>query len=75
MTGVQPIRICYEDLLSDSVGVIHALLSEMGLPAESVDELAIPVIERQTDGVSREWRDRFAEDCARELAISAVTDE
>ena len=75
ITGVRPIHICYEDLLADSAGVIRALLLDMDIPPEPADELAIPLIERQTDGVSREWRDRFAEDSARELAISAVTDE
>lgn len=75
IAGVRPIRIHYEDLLGDSNSVINALLFEMGIYPESGDELAIPVIERQTDGVSQEWRDRFTADSARELAISAVTDE
>jgi LPS sulfotransferase NodH len=67
-TGVEPIRIYYEDLMADSSATIRMILREMGIKEDDEAEINVPMINRQTDGVSREWRERFLEDSARDAA-------
>ncbi|KJV34805.1 hypothetical protein VI08_09490 [Luteibacter yeojuensis] len=62
LTGVTPVRMTYEVLLRDEEAAIAMLCERMQVTPESGRLLDIPMIERQTDGISREWRERFLED-------------
>jgi len=66
LTGTTPIRITYEDLLERGDACIQDVQSAMGIAPESRSPIDVPMIERQTDGVSLEWRERFMEDSLRE---------
>jgi LPS sulfotransferase NodH len=63
-TGVAPIRIFYEDLLDDGSGVVETVLHAMGIETDANAAVEVPMILRQSDGMSREWRERFAQDQA-----------
>ncbi|MGB6145228.1 MAG: Stf0 family sulfotransferase [Rhodanobacter sp.] len=67
---IEPIRIFYEDLLSDAESFTGCILGRMGIKVDRTSRIDIPVTLRQTDGISRIWRNRFAEDESHE-AISA----
>ena len=58
---VDPIRVSYESLMDSSQDVVRDLLHEMGIKPH-VKELAIPLIDKQSDEVTEEWRSRFIED-------------
>jgi LPS sulfotransferase NodH len=68
LTGAEPIRIYYEDLMGDSSVTISSILSQMGIKEDAGAAIDVPMINRQTDGVSRNWRERFLEDSARDMA-------
>lgn len=58
-----PIRIYYEDLLPDGGSrVIQHVIHSLGLDIRHSVDLRIPMIRRQSDGRSLEWRERFARD-------------
>lgn len=66
LTGVRPIRVTYEDLLERGEACIQEVQSAMGISPDARAAIDIPMIERQTDGISQEWRERFLEDSLRE---------
>jgi trehalose 2-sulfotransferase len=74
-TGVEPIRIYYEDLMARSEATISTILSEMGIKEDSDAAIDVPMINRQTDGVSRDWRERFLEDSARDTEHPSHVEE
>jgi LPS sulfotransferase NodH len=61
-TGVTPLRISYEDLVAPGSRTVQALLTRMGLPYDANATLDIPLIEKQADSVTDEWRERFQAD-------------
>jgi trehalose 2-sulfotransferase len=58
---IDPIRVSYENLIASSHDVINDLLLEMGV-SRHFEELAIPLIEKQSDEVTEEWRSRFIDE-------------
>jgi LPS sulfotransferase NodH len=66
LTGVEPYRINYENLISSGEEVVAGVLRSMGIEPDPSKALGVPMIMRQTDGISRDWRDRFSEDLDRE---------
>jgi LPS sulfotransferase NodH len=58
---INPIRISYENLIASSHDVIDDVLREMGMEVRA-KELPIPLIEKQSDEVTEEWRSRFLYD-------------
>lgn len=62
--GVTPIRIFYEDILANDSEVVGSVLQAMGIKMDARVAIEVPMILRQSDGMSREWRARFAQDQA-----------
>lgn len=60
--NVNPIRIAYEDLMDPSSTVVSDVLNAMNIEPDESCAVSVPMIDRQTDGVSKEWRERFMED-------------
>jgi LPS sulfotransferase NodH len=58
---IDPIRVSYEKLIYSTQDVVHDVLREMGMKPH-VKELSIPLIDKQSDEVTEEWRSRFIED-------------
>lgn len=71
MTGADPIRITYEDLMAVSSTVINHILNAMGIKPDESRAVSVPMIDRQTDGVSKEWRERFAKDSLHDAEVEA----
>lgn len=71
MTGVEPIRITYEDLMAVSSTVIDHVLNAMGIKPDESCAVFVPMIDRQTDGISKEWRERFMEDSLDDAEVEA----
>ncbi|WP_333681731.1 Stf0 family sulfotransferase [Dyella sp.] len=72
MTGAEPIRITYEDLMTTSSTVIDHILNAMGVKPDESRAISVPMIDRQTDGVSKEWRERFTEDSLDDAEVEAI---
>jgi LPS sulfotransferase NodH len=72
ITGAEPIRIFYEDLLDPATDVASFVLRTMGIKPCHESAIPVPMIMRQTDGISKEWRDRFLQDCCKDEEASAV---
>jgi trehalose 2-sulfotransferase len=71
-TGVEPIRIFYEDLMASESSTMAVVLSAMGIQADLAAAVDIPMIERQTDGISKSWRDRFLEESVGDVEIARL---
>lgn len=69
-TGVEPIRIFYEDLMALESTTVESVLAAMGIKEDPSRVVDIPMIKRQTGGLSKDWRERFLEDRARDPHIS-----
>lgn len=67
LTGIKPIRIAYEDLANSSLTVVDDVLNAMGIKLDESRAISIPMINRQIDGVSGEWRERFTEDSFKDV--------
>lgn len=67
LTEVKPHRISYESLMTSGDEVIAGVLNSMGIASDASSGLEVPMIMRQTDGISRVWRERFQEDSEREI--------
>lgn len=68
-TGIEPIRIYYEDLMAPASTSVETILAAMGIKEDPSRVVDIPMIKRQTDGQSKDWRERFLEDRARDPQI------
>jgi len=58
-SGINPIRVTYEDVLHGEAFEVGRILSLMGIRERPESRLPIPLIEKQSDGVSNEWRARY----------------
>ena len=63
-TETTPLRLSYELFLADQRGVIEQIKSFLQVN-EADESLAIPTLEKQSDGLSKQWRQRFLDDLAR----------
>jgi len=70
-SGIQPIRVTYEDILQNGPKVIGNILSLMGLGELPESNLPIPIIDKQSDDISAEWRARYELDRAKRYADHA----
>ena len=59
---IDPIRVTYEDLLDDERKTIGQILDDMEVDASPPSRLSIPMINKQADDSTDEWRERFLED-------------
>lgn len=55
---IEPYRITYEALSSDSQGTVIHLLSHLGVDCSAAADI-VPGVTRMSDSVSREWVERF----------------
>lgn len=70
ITGTDPIRIFYEDLLEPEFSTVTSVLRAMGIQPNPKSAITVPMTMRQTDGVSKDWRERFLEDSCREAEVN-----
>lgn len=72
LTGTVPIRIFYEDLLNPEVDAVATVLQAMGIRPDPDSAIPVPLTMRQSDGVSKEWRERFMDDNAKDADRDVV---
>lgn len=65
--GVAPLRLCYEELCAHPRRTVDAVRTYIGVPKEPSARLSLPIIVRQADGTSEQWRAQFLRD-ARDAA-------
>lgn len=70
--NVEPMRLYYEDLLANPDQFTEDILIWMGINLDPSSHINVPITVRQTDGVSKAWRDRFAEDIAHDTFKSGA---
>lgn len=70
LTEITPIHITYEDLLADNVGTVNSVLVEMGITPDSSSRIDVPLIVRQSDELSDEWRARFLNEASSDIRES-----
>jgi LPS sulfotransferase NodH len=58
-TKVRPLRIQYEDLLSDPQAAVDAIAKRVGVELSNFDRIEMPGLERQSGAESIEWAARF----------------
>ena len=73
LTGIEPIRITYEDMLASPSAVVGRVLNAMGIEPDMRCAVSVPMIERQTDGISKAWRERFMQDSLEDIMADATS--
>jgi LPS sulfotransferase NodH len=58
-TGVEPLRVEYEELCRDYEGTIRGVLDFLKIKLPRRIKITAPVTISQTDAISREWEERF----------------
>jgi len=56
--NLQPVRITYEELSGDPLGVLAKILEELGVDQEMADGISPPVA-KLADATNRKWAERF----------------
>lgn len=62
--GVTPLRVHYEDVCRRPREVVAAVRSHLGVTHDPSAKLAMPLLIRQADNITDEWRARFLSDCS-----------
>jgi LPS sulfotransferase NodH len=57
--GIEPLRLCYEEIIEDPQAAISAIACHIGLEDCATADLARVDLEVQRDSLSDEWRRRF----------------
>jgi trehalose 2-sulfotransferase len=57
--GVEPLRVVYEGLAADPVGVVEDVVARLGLERSPVEGRAPMELARQTDDVNLDWAARY----------------
>jgi trehalose 2-sulfotransferase len=60
--GVEPLTIVYERFADGHDEVVRAVLRHLEIPFDGSWTLPSPTVRRQSDGLSREWAERYAEE-------------
>ncbi|MGH8191578.1 MAG: Stf0 family sulfotransferase [Rhodanobacteraceae bacterium] len=63
--GIQPLRLYYEQICRTPRRAVVAAKAHMGLVHDPASKLALPLIVRQADRVSSDWRTQFLRDAER----------
>ena len=58
---IDPLEICYEDVLADPEGAIGTVADYLGVRIDPAATVAVPAIERQSQKGARAWAERHAE--------------
>lgn len=61
-TQTSPLRITYEEILSDRTPVLNRIGDLLGAPLDTSHSLDIPLLSIQRDDKNREWIDRYLEE-------------
>jgi LPS sulfotransferase NodH len=57
---IEPLTVWHEDALADAAAVARAVADYLGVSIDPVAAVAVPPIEKQSEGDSREWAERYA---------------
>jgi trehalose 2-sulfotransferase len=57
--AIEPFVVHYEDVLDNSAALIDSIKELLEVSHDEPDDVSVPVIEKQADQESREWRERF----------------
>ena len=68
--GVEPLTIVYERFADGHDEVVRAVLRHLEIPFDGSWTLPSPTVRRQSDGLSREWAERYAEIGGRGAAVT-----
>jgi trehalose 2-sulfotransferase len=60
--GIEPVRIIYDDLAADPVGILRYIMSCLGLDRTAADGIA-PGVKKLADETNENWVARFRADC------------
>ncbi|WP_051329327.1 Stf0 family sulfotransferase [Geminicoccus roseus] len=61
--GIEPVRICYDQLSESPIGTLRHLLDRLGLDRRAADRVE-PELRKMADPVSRDWIARFRAEAA-----------
>jgi LPS sulfotransferase NodH len=61
---IEPIEIVYEDFMVEPDKIVGDLLRRWKVPLEPHADIALPILERQSDGINAEWAERFRHEAA-----------
>jgi len=62
--GIEPLTIAYERFAAGHDEVVMAVLRHLEIPFDGAWTLPSPTMRRQSDGLSRDWAARYAEEAA-----------
>lgn len=62
--GIEPLRVCYEDLSADPIAVIQAIAALVGEHVEAREIVVERELKIQRSEISEDWRRRFLADAA-----------
>jgi LPS sulfotransferase NodH len=71
VTGTVPLRVEYEQLLSDRAAVMHRIADFAGVKLDPAQRLEIGNIEKQSDRTNDDWRERYLEDRAKRVSAAS----
>lgn len=57
--SIEPLTIWHEDAVADGAAVAEAVASYLGVPIDLGAAVQVPVIEKQSEGDSRAWAERY----------------
>jgi LPS sulfotransferase NodH len=57
---IEPLIVWHEDALADGPAVVEAVANYLGASIDTQAAVEVPLIEKQSDGDSREWSERYA---------------
>jgi LPS sulfotransferase NodH len=60
---IPALRIDYEDILQDEAQVVKKVQAFLGVVGDRADEVRLPSLRKQSDGVNSEWITRFKQEC------------
>jgi trehalose 2-sulfotransferase len=61
---IDPYFVTYEKLAADKDSVVSGIIEMVGVGRDERYNIELPAIERQSDGTSKEWADRFKSESA-----------
>jgi LPS sulfotransferase NodH len=59
---VEPLRLFHEDFIEDPDKVLRQVSDHLGVQLDPAAAIDIPMIEKQADEISRDWKERLATD-------------
>ena len=59
---ITPFVVTYEDLIADTTGVVRSVVELMGAENDEPERVSLPAVEKQSDEINMEWRNRFGQE-------------